>query len=49
MKLFFAGATHAGQSRVREEIHVTLKTALAFDSRSMFYKFILVCFISIFI
>jgi hypothetical protein len=28
MKLFFAGATHAGQIRVREQIHKTLKTAL---------------------
>jgi hypothetical protein len=27
MKLFFAGATHASQSRVREQIHVTLKTS----------------------
>jgi hypothetical protein len=26
MKLFFAGATHAGQSHVREEIRVTLLT-----------------------
>jgi hypothetical protein len=26
MKLFFAGATHAGRSRVREQICVTLKT-----------------------
>jgi hypothetical protein len=26
MKLFFAGATHAGQSRVREQIRMTLKT-----------------------
>jgi hypothetical protein len=28
MKLFFAGATHAGQSRVCEQIRVTLKTPL---------------------
>jgi hypothetical protein len=26
MKLFFVGATHADQSRVREQIRVTLKT-----------------------
>jgi hypothetical protein len=25
MKLFFAGATHAGQSRVREQIRMTQK------------------------
>jgi hypothetical protein len=25
MKLFFAGVTHAGQSRVCEQIHMTLK------------------------
>jgi hypothetical protein len=28
MKLFFAAATHAGQSRVRERIRVTLKKKL---------------------
>jgi hypothetical protein len=28
MKLFFAGATHAGRSRVREQIRMTLKTPL---------------------
>jgi hypothetical protein len=28
MKLFFAGATHAGQIYVREQIHMTLKTPL---------------------
>jgi hypothetical protein len=28
MKLFFAGPTHAGLSRVREQIRVTLKSPL---------------------
>jgi hypothetical protein len=28
MKLFFAGAMYAGQSRAREQIRVTLKTPL---------------------
>jgi hypothetical protein len=28
MKLIFAGAAHAGQSRVREQIHMTLKNVL---------------------
>jgi hypothetical protein len=28
MKLFFAGATHAGQIRVRKQFHVTLKPPL---------------------
>jgi hypothetical protein len=30
MKLFFACATHAGQSRMREQFRVTLKTPLCF-------------------
>jgi hypothetical protein len=30
MKLFFAGVTHAGESRVREQIRVTLKTPLEY-------------------
>jgi hypothetical protein len=34
MKLFFAGATHAGQSRVREQIRVTLKTPLMRNTNS---------------
>jgi hypothetical protein len=28
LKLFFAGASHAGQIRVREQIRMTLKTPL---------------------
>jgi hypothetical protein len=32
MKLFFVGATHADQSRVREQIHATLKTPLGLKS-----------------
>jgi hypothetical protein len=32
MNLFFAGATHSGQSRVREQIRVTLKTPLDWNA-----------------
>jgi hypothetical protein len=31
MKLYFAGITHAGQSHVREQIRVTLKSPLVED------------------
>jgi hypothetical protein len=30
MKLLFAGATHAGQTCMREQIFVTLKTLIVF-------------------
>jgi hypothetical protein len=33
MKLFFAGATHAGRFRVREQILVTLKTLLVGNAK----------------
>jgi hypothetical protein len=36
MKLFFAGATHAGQPCVREQIRVTLKTPLGSDVKGLF-------------
>jgi hypothetical protein len=48
MKLFFAGATHASQIRVREQIRMTLKTPLEAQFRNEWIidirRNIVVCF-----